>query len=68
MAWVDYKGFNPTEDGQGWINTLTHLEKCKPSYPLIGGGKTSPRTSIVSVTANKSVGRTTAITMDMGPS
>lgn len=67
MAWVDYKGFNPTEDGQDWIKTLTHLEKSKPFYPLIGGGKTSPRTSIMPVTASKSVERTTAVPIDMGP-
>jgi hypothetical protein len=25
VTWVDYKGFNPTEDDQDWIKTLTHL-------------------------------------------
>lgn len=66
MAWVDCKGFNPTEDGQDWIKTLTHLEKSKPFYPRIGGGMTSPRTSILPVTASKSVERTIVVTMDMG--
>ena len=66
VAWVDYKGFNPTEDGQDWIKTWTHLEKSKPFYPLIGGGMTSPRTSILPVTASKSVERTTTATMGMG--
>lgn len=66
MAWVDYKDFNPTEDGQDWIKTLTHLEKSKPFYPLIGGGMTSPRTSILPVTASKNVERTTAVATDMG--
>jgi hypothetical protein len=55
---VDYKGFNPTEDGQDWIKMLTHLEKSKPFYPHIGGGMTSPRTSILPVTASKSAERT----------
>jgi hypothetical protein len=67
VAWLDYKGFNPTEDGQDWIKTLTHLEKCKPFYPTIGIGMTSPRTSILPVTVSKNMGRTTAVTMDMGP-
>lgn len=66
MAWVDYKGFNPTEDGRNRIKTSAHVEKCKPFYPTTDTDKASPRTSILPVTVSKSRERITAVTMDMG--